>query len=198
MSYPVDEALFEQLSEYVPGEVCSRTGASWDQAKKHYRLRFWGDDFIVDPYGKLLNRVDGADSAGHGYLSIFLINYLMQAGGQKRGGELVSEKDLAGGATFFRGPHEIPTSLITSRFENDLQGFCSRCKSLGGTPLEMADRAYEFTPAPHFSLAVLYWQGDDEFPAEARLLFDRASVSGLALDTVYALAVEACRRIAKK
>ncbi len=38
---------------------------------------------------------------------------------------------------------------------------------------DMADAAYIFYPVPHISLALLYWVGDEEFPAEAKLLFDQ-------------------------
>ena len=196
MSYPVDGVLFEQLSKLAPEEVCRKTGSGWNQEIKSYELDFWGDDFIIDLDRKKIFYIDGGTLTGHGYLPIFLINYLMQAGGTELCGEFISEKDLPGGVTFFRGPHVIPTDMIASRFENGIELFCRRCETLGGKSLEMADRAYTFTLAPRISIAVLYWQGDDEFPAESRVLFDRESVSGLALDTVYALAVEVCCRIA--
>ena len=45
-------------------------------------------------------------------------------------------------------------------------------------------------------MAALYWCGDDEFPAEAKILYDRTITEHLATDIIYALAVGVCRRLA--
>lgn len=47
------------------------------------------------------------------------------------------------------------------------------------------------------SIALLYWLGDEEFPAEAKLLLDKSISGSLALDSVYALAVDACSRVSQ-
>ena len=109
----------------------------------------------------------------------------------------ISEKEIPGGPTFFRGPHALPTDLITKRFGNDLAAFGKRCASLKGSPLEMADAAYRFDIVPRVPVAVLYWCGDEEFPAEAKLLFDKSIARRLATDVVYALAVGVCERLGR-
>ena len=109
--------------------------------------------------------------------------------------EWVSEKDLPGGPTFFRGPHRIPTDLISERYGNDLQAFKTCCEKLDGTPLDMADAAYSFSIAADVPVAVLYWIGDDDFPAEAKILYDRSIGELLSLDILFALAVGICTRI---
>jgi hypothetical protein len=42
----------------------------------------------------------------------------------------------------------------------------------------------------------VYWVGDEDFPAEAKVLFDKTIIDHLALDIVFALAVLVCNRIA--
>ena len=113
----------------------------------------------------------------------------------KLSGEWISEKDLPGGPTFFRGPHLLPTNLISNRFGNDLQSFCERCKKLGGTQLQLADAAFSFIITKDIPVAVLYWIGDEEFPAEAKILYDKSIAEPLPLDIVFALAFEVCNRI---
>ena len=109
--------------------------------------------------------------------------------------EWISEKDIPGGTTFFRGPHEIPTNLISLRFNNNVNEFKERCEQLHGSPLNMADAAYRFKITPRIPVAVLYWRGDDDFPAEAKLLYDRSIIELLSLDILFALAVAVCSRI---
>ncbi len=42
-------------------------------------------------------------------------------------------------------------------------------------------------------MAVLYWQSDDEFPAESKLLYDKTISKHLENDIIYALAVGVCK-----
>jgi hypothetical protein len=44
---------------------------------------------------------------------------------------------------------------------------------------------------------VLYWEGDEQFGAEAKLLFDKSISAHLALDVIYAMAVGICKRLGK-
>ena len=64
-----------------------------------------------------------------------------------------------------------------------------------GTPLDMADAAYSFNITSHISVAVLYWAGDDDFPPESKLLYDKTITEHLASDILFALAVEICKKI---
>lgn len=59
----------------------------------------------------------------------------------------------------------------------------------------MADAAYRFIVTPRIPVAVLYWKGDDEFPPEAKILYDRTITEHLTSDIIFALAVEICARI---
>jgi hypothetical protein len=59
----------------------------------------------------------------------------------------------------------------------------------------MADAAYGFSITEHLPAAVLYWKGDDDFPPEAKIIFDKTIATDLPLDIVFSLAVEICRRI---
>lgn len=197
MSYEVDARLFNNLSECDPLEVCARTGCRYDQEKNHYHVGYWGDQFLVDCQVRRVEQCGSAPRKVHDYVPIFLLNYLMQAREVLFVGEWISEKDMVGGATFFRGPHEVPTRLISSRFGNDIASFSHCCERLQGVAIEMADAAYLFTPCPHISVAMLYWLGDDEFPAEVKLLFDRSIAGIFALDTIYALVVDICSRLSR-
>jgi hypothetical protein len=60
----------------------------------------------------------------------------------------------------------------------------------------MADGAYSFSITHRIPIAVLFWDGDDDFPAEAKILFDRTITAHLTLDIVFSLADVVCRRIA--
>jgi len=191
----IDEKYFVELAAADPATLCREGRCSYIPALGQFAVFIWGDRFLVDPVRKQIDRQVAAGPAPHQYFDVFVIYYLLRAKDAVLRGEWISEKDLPGGPIFFRGPHQIPTDQITKRYNNDLQGFKSCCEKLGGSPLAMADAAFYFSITPDIPVAVLYWQGDEDFPAEAKLLYDRSMTELLPLDIVFALAVGVCSKI---
>lgn len=195
MTTYVDYNYFKELALAIPSDICRNERCSFDPVGKSYALEIWGDEYIIDLMQNKIERSSKAIPPPHAYFYLFVIYYLLLRQDIKLRGEWISEKDLPGGATFFRGPHLLPTSLISDRFANHLQGFCDCCKNLGGTPLALADAAFSFIITKDINVAVLYWAGDEDFPAEAKILYDRSITEFLPLDIVFALAFEVCTRL---
>lgn len=180
-----------------PQAICSRTPCCYDDASGTYSLTTWGVEYSIDPAGQSISAVS-PDQSLHEYFVIFLVHYLLHDTEIHPSGEWISEKDMTGGPTFFRGPHTIPTEWISERFDNDLDSFKQFCTTYSGEPLDMADAAFCFTLTPNIRVAVLYWTGDEDFPAEAKILYDSSLAEHFALDVIYALAVAVCDRFILK
>jgi hypothetical protein len=195
MATYVDRRYFRDLATASPTTVCRGDRCRCDPSTTSYTLRLWGDEYRLDWTAETIERTPTTSAPVHDYFHLFIIYYLLLPKDMTVRGEWVSEKDLPGGTTFFRGPHLLPTNLISDRFGNDLASFSASCLALGGTPLKMADAAFGFQITPDMPVAVLYWAGDEDFPAEAKILYDRGVIEALPLDIVFALAVEVCARI---
>lgn len=198
MTTYVDHNYFEELAKAAPGEVCRNGRCRFDTVGKWYSLDIWGEEYVIDCIGHRIERSSTVDSDPHEFFSLFVMYYLLLPQDIKTSGEWISEKDLPGGTTFFRGPHRIPTETISGRFGNDLEALRECCQKLGGTAIGLGDASFRFDIAPDIPVAVVYWQGDEDFPAEAGLLYDRSIAKLLPLDIVFALAVAVCSRIGAK
>lgn len=194
MSSTVSPTNFRELLELDPADVCRRSQCSHDSGT--YTLTCWDIPYMIDPAANLIQPARGAAQL-HPFFDLFVIHHLLSAREVTPEGEWISEKDMPGGATFFRGPHAVPTEDITGTIGNDLSLFREKCLAFGGTPLEMADAAFCFTITRRVPMAVLYWIGDDDFPAEAKLLFDRTITRHLELDGIFALMVSVCDRFGR-
>ena len=194
MTEIIDRSYFAQLEQADPESICRRGRCRFLADRCQYCLDVWGDQYLIDPEALTVECISKTGLPPHEYLAVFVMYYLLGTKDVPLTGEWISEKDLAGGPTFFRGPHQIPTELITKRFDNDLQKFKTLCKEFGGTPIEMADAAFSFSITPDIPVAVLYWIGDEDFPAEAKILYDRSITELLSLDILFALAVGVCAR----
>ncbi len=191
----IDTSYFQELNNTSPEALCRGGRCSYSLDTHQYSLEIWGDQFLIDPSKEKITRAAVSNPPPHEYLDLFAIYYLLRTRDIPLRDEWISEKDLPGGPTFFRGPHLIPTDLVSKRFINDLEKFNIRCAQLGGTPIEMADAAYRFSITADIPIVVLYWTGDEDFPPEAKILYDRSIAEQLSLDIVWALAVGICARL---
>ena len=195
MSDQIDSIHFKDLAACDPQDVCRRADSRYDDGTGSYRLTIWGEEYSIDPVRKRIDCLSNRRHHLHDYFYLFIVHYLLSVQAVEIAGEWISEKDIPGGSAFFRGPHEIPTGLIADRLDEDRVQFAERCRQLHGTQLKMADVAYGFTIAPRIPVAVLGWEGDEDFPAEAKILYDKTIVAHLALDVVFALAVGVCQQL---
>ena len=193
MANLIDEGYFYKLAEQNPKDVCRRSSCRYDAGKKVYILSVWGDEYTIDPLEKKIECICDP----HEYFYLFIIYYLLNVKDIEIKKEWISEKDMPGGVTFFRGPHKIPTHLISHHFGNRVEAFEKRCEQLHGIPVEMADATYRFSITSHIPVSVLYWIGDEDFPPEVTILYDRTITEHLSLDMIFLLATEICTRIGK-
>ncbi len=194
----IDKKNFERLAQMDPQEVTDRTGSLYDLEKGIYTINAWGGTYEVDTAGCRITCPTESEGVFHDYFSLFLLYYLMQSTPQTSDGQWVSEKDLTGGAAFFRGPHTVPTSYIIKAFGLNLDKFKDRCRVLEGKAVSMGDAAFRFEITDKIPVTVIYWLGDEDFPSEANLLFDKTIEKHLPLDIVWALAVSVCRRLSSR
>ncbi len=195
MTTLIDPYYFESMLQKQPDDICRQAGCDHDRSKNEYHLAVWGEDFCVSPAKKAIRRVGDNLPVEQDLTGLVIAYYLLNAKDILETGEWISEKEVPGGVTFFRGPHEIPTRYIETAYGESLEGFNNQCLSLGGIPLDMADSAFRFDILPRIPAAVLLWMGDSEFPPESKLLFDKSIIEQFAPDIIYGLAVIICRRI---
>lgn len=63
-----------------------------------------------------------------------------------------------------------------------LEDFRAACEKLGGLPLEHGDAGYQFDFFGSYTLRLLVWAGDDEFPPNAQLLYSDNFEAGFAAE----------------
>jgi len=196
MTELISKIYYDQLAAADPDTLCRHGRCRYLASERAYLVNLWGQQFRIYPAEYRLVQENKNSKPLHEFSELLAVYYLLQDRDISLTAEWISEKDLPGGATFFRGPHLLPTERITDHFGNDLELFRRRCLDLDGSPLAMADAAFSFSLTTDIPVAVLYWVGDEDFSAEAKVLYDRSIGQLLSLDIVYALAYVVCYRVA--
>lgn len=177
---------WDALRDRDPGDVVRKTLAR--SAPGGFFLEFLGRNLRVD-VGKrgLFEAGEGGDRPlDRPLLELVVLVYLLFAGDAVERDDVVGFRDLREGH-FFRGPHVLPTARLAKRFGSDLDEFRTAVAALNGQPMEMADAAAKLRPLPKIPLYFLLWEGDDEFPAEASVLFDRSIEDHFSADAIWGL-----------
>ena len=89
-------------------------------------------------------------------------------------GQWVSYREIPGASFYFSAFVKRAIDPLKNVFGQDPQGLTNAAKELNGNPIEPGDAGFEFALLPKVSLQLVLYVGDDEFPAEANILFDRS------------------------
>lgn len=185
--FQVPLQYWEDLAAAHPEEICRRALAT-SHPPHGFLLPFLRDTYLIDAEEGSLKRIaDGAlVRVDDPLLELILLVYLLYAREETLKEEMIAFHQLKD-AHFFRGPHELNTVPILSRFGRDPEGFCRAATALGGTPIAYADFAFRLQALPRVVLYYLLWKGDEEFEARLSILFDRSVESHLSADGIWGL-----------
>jgi hypothetical protein len=108
----------------------------------------------------------------HVSIQIVLLHHLLTADGTPPADRWLAFRELPDGMFYAQAFAGHAEGLLAEKLGANLDGFRRAADSLGGSPLDLANAAYRFQAFPRLAVAALLWEGDEDFPAQARILFD--------------------------
>ena len=80
---------------------------------------------------------------------------------------------------------------LQETFSGHVEELKNACEKLGGKPLSQGDVGYQLSVYPFLDIAVYFWDADDEFEAQANMLFDSNITDFLHEENVVCVAADA-------
>lgn len=189
------EELRTLLRQADPGRLAERTGATL--AANSLDLVVWERPTEVDLCDFVAR--DGESKRELDSLSqVLLAYYLHTADGTLPSGSWVSFTELPDGLFYARAFQSYTGHRLSLAFGNDVQAFAAAALSTGGKALNFGDRAFTFSFLTWVSLLVVCWQGDEDFPASYRILFDANAGHHLTTDACAVLGSVLTHRLLRK
>ena len=151
---------------------------------KTIEIPFFSDTFTITSQGVS----DAQGKAPHHAVSVILCKYLLlcpEAVTSTR--ELVTYKDFRDAAPLigsFRANVEKP---ICSHFSGKIEALETQCRKLGGHMADIgvsSQLSYGFNALPQIPVYLLFNDRDEEFPADATILFERKTGDFLDMECV--------------
>jgi Domain of unknown function (DUF3786) len=104
---------------------------------------------------------------------VLILHYLMAAEFPDLSRQWVSYREIPGASFYFGAFIKRAVDPLKKVFGQNITGFTRSAEKLKASKIENGDAGFEFRMLPAVPLQLILWEGDDEFPAEANILFDK-------------------------
>ena len=168
------EGLFAAL---VPEEAVARLGVKWDG--KEFYITLLGREFAISHPVYAIRALNGG-SLPPLPTQTFLLRYLLEAKAVSWAGEWKTFREMPWGELYIKPYTGRVLTRAAFTFGTRLAAFQKGAQALGGVALKNGDAGYEFTLIGEYRMRILVWEGDDEFPPNAQVLYSDNFETGFA------------------
>lgn len=102
---------------------------------------------------------------------VLILHYLSGRKTPSAAGKWVSYREIPGASFYYGAFVKRAVDPLKKVFGQNISGFEKAAGILDGKKIEPGDAAFEFRVFPNVPVQLIVWEGDDEFPAEANILF---------------------------
>lgn len=151
----------------------ARTVGLSADAEGRVALKFLGRDFLATNSG--VEAADGRASMDH---QSVIAHYLTSGGSGELTGEYVPIGRLTGMVNTGSTPSGNLTRPLTDKFGDKYEAFAEAARRIGGCHegrSPSGGEAWLFRPLPNLPIQIVFFEADDEFPAEVKVMFDSSA-----------------------
>ena len=201
---PVVEQARTTLGGAKPGKLALRSGCERD-ANGGFHLAFFWQQYVISGKDFTVRRADTSEEAPS-FVQCLILTYFAAADGTTPSRRWIGFRELPNGRFYvqaFEGysggrlVRELQRVAVNSAPGGAVETFRRAAAELGGEPLEIGDASFAFTILPRVHLGVVYWEGDDESPSQARVLFEDTAAHYMSTDGLAILGSQLVGRILK-
>ena len=160
------EGLFRQLQ---PDTVAQRLpGVNWDG--KEYTLTLLGKTYAIAWPEYAIRDVNGG-AAPVLQVQTFLLRYLLESKEVAWQGTWKTFREMPWGEMYIKPYTGRVLTRAAFTFGTRLAAFKAACEKMGAMALPHGDAGYQFELIGGFAMQILVWEGDDEFPPNAQVIY---------------------------
>jgi hypothetical protein len=192
---PVVEEAREALSGIQPGKLVLRSGCERD-ADGNFRLAFLGQEYVIASGDFTVCRADTGEETSS-FTQSLVLTYLATADGTTPSRRWIGFRELPNGMFYAQAFESYSGNRLVRELAGGIEAFRRAAETLGGESLEIGDAGYVFAALPRVHLALVYWEGDEEFPSQARVLFEDTAACYMPTDGLAILGSQLVGRVLK-
>ncbi|MBE5997827.1 MAG: DUF3786 domain-containing protein [Lachnospiraceae bacterium] len=139
-----------------------------------YEVR-WPEGTVTseDPEALAVKRIQG---------QIMLLRYIMEGKSVLSSGSYMTFREMPWGEVYIKPFTGRCLTRSAYKFGTNAAGFRRGSEAVGGAAVNHGDAAYEFDFIGPYKLQILIWEGDDEFPPNAQILYSDNFATGFSAE----------------
>ena len=165
----------EKFQAADPVEMALRSGAKWDG--KIFTLTLLGTEYTITHPVYSLEPANASLP-----LQTFLLRFLLEGKKGAVSTDYKTFREMPWGELYIQPFTGRVLTRAAFTFGTRIDKFRKAAEALGGLPLSHGDAGYEFELTDNYRLRLLVWEGDDEFPPNAQLLYTENFVTGFSAE----------------
>ena len=110
----------------------------------------------------------------------FLLRYLMESKSVAFTGQWKTFREMPWGELYIKPYTGRVLTRAAFTFGTRLAAFKAACEKMGATAVAHGDAGYQLEFVDGYSMQILVWEGDDEFPPNAQILYSDNFAQGFA------------------
>jgi len=170
----------EAFRKADPAEIAERLSyVRWDG--KEFFLTLLGREFAVSHPGAVVRPVDGGKVPPLP-TQTFLLRILLESRDVAWRGEWKTFREMPWGEMYIKPYTGRVLTRAAYTFSFKLDAFRAACEKMGAEAVNHGDAGYRFTLVGGYQMQILIWQGDEEFPPNAQVLYSDNFAEGFAAE----------------
>ena len=170
------EELFRNLA---PEAAVSRTGAKWDE--KEFYVNLIGREYAIAHPEYAIRAIDGGKVPPLP-TQTFLLRYLLEGREVAWQGQWKTFREMPWGELYIKPYTGRVLTRAAFTFGTRVQKFREACQRMGAIPLKHGDAGRQVDLIGGYQMQILVWEGDDEFPPNAQVLYSDNFAEGFAAE----------------
>jgi len=162
---------FEEPSEILkksdPADIAERSGLPYENGV--FRLSFMRWEIRIG-FPELT--FQAPEFLATYVIKLLAVLYMANARATPLANQWVPYRELKDGMFYTKSFADTVEERVCRRFGEDFEGMLAACEALGGREVDQGDLGMVIKTFPRLPLLFIIWRGDEEFPPNARILFD--------------------------
>ena len=180
LTYTAKEVFYEeQFKALTPDAAVERLGVKWDG--KEFYVNLLGREYAISHPDYSIRAVDGGNLPPLP-TQTFLLRYLLEAKAVAWQGQWKTFREMPWGELYIKPYTGRVLTRAAFTFGTRVQKFRAACEKMGATPLKHGDAGYLFDLIGGYQMQILVWEGDDEFPPNAQIIYSDNFADGFAAE----------------
>ena len=168
-----------QFRDMDPAEAVARTGAKWDG--KEFYVNLLDREYAISHPDYSIRALDGGKVPPLP-TQIFLLRCLLESKDTAWTGDWKTFREMPWGEMYIKPYTGRVLTRAAFTFGTRLAAFKAACEKIGAIPVNHGDAGYQFNLVGNFHMQILVWEGDDEFPPNAQVLYSGNFAEGFAAE----------------